>query len=254
MELFEAQPIELFRDCIVSYLTVYDLARFDTACTSHKFRDILMARILNATLPDPNLLYPNNFFLWLRSRQIFLSSIKLDDSMVQFLFENSHVISRVTNVVIERPNELQQTLRLSTVFPNLISVRVSKGDYLTDDGMISIFIALNDLQNFTLEDCRKVGDKSIIMLSDSLTGLLVLVLYNCTLITDEAIICISNKCSKLLKLTIVYSNNPIQIQPEQISNSGMSAVLSKCTRLTSLIFHNFVLLAGCYLKKCSVVD
>ena len=235
-------PDDMFRQELLPYLTVYDIANLDIACI-HKYRHQLMDKISGVILigyRDKSI--KTSIFKWLGMRGIFLVKMLIvasDFHSSLSSIENDYVDQfRYTQHVVMRGSIRDDMAIFILSHCSCILSSISLlGDYdrpidsgryprVTDLSLQSIAEHCTGLQSLNLDCCRQITDSSIISISTHCTGLKSLNLDGCRRIEDAGVISISTHCTGLQSLNLELC--------QLITNASIISISSHCTRLQSL--------------------
>jgi len=256
-------PDDMFKQELLTYLTVHDTARLDIACMNHEYRSQLMEKISDVILigDKDGYFMKASLFNWLGMRRIFLinmkivmydfypaSSISKNDHVDQFKY-TQHIVIRGTisddmaifiishcpclvsididNYCTPNPKITDHTLQsMAEHCTGLQTLSLSYFREITDAGLIAISVHCPYLKSLKINNCDHITDASIISISTYCTGLQSLNLRWCTQITDASIISISTHCTGLQSL---YLGNC-----HQITDASIISISSHCIGLHSL--------------------
>ena len=258
MESMMKLPDDMFRQELLSYLTVDDIVKLDNTCLNHDYRSQLLDKISGVILlGDKDEFMTASLFKWLGVRRIYWINMKISSNSISST-ENDYVdqFRYTQHVILKGPTRDDMAIFIISHCPCLLSIVI--GDYLqpslqitdhtlqsiaehrtglqsltlsdcryiTDNGLIIISMHCTDLKSFNVEGCDKITDDSIISISTHCTGVQSLHLGRCQLITDASIISISTHCTGLQSLNLCDCN--------QITDASIISISSHCTGLQSV--------------------
>jgi hypothetical protein len=230
-------PDDMFKQELLTYLTVDDIVNLDSACMNHKYRSQIMEKISGVILlGDKNECMKASLFKWLGMRQINLINMHLD-----FEDDNDSFSSEIENDYVDQFRYTQHLILRGAIIDGMAILIISHcpcllsmafGDYcrpyseISDHTMQSIEVHCKGLQSLSLNNCRGVTDTGLITISNQCTGLQSLDLCDCNLIIDASIISISNHCTGLQSVNLCGCDN--------ITDASIISISIHCTRLQSL--------------------
>ena len=190
MESIIKLPNDMFKQELLTYLTVYDIVKLDNACMNYEYLPHLLEKINGVILPGDKSMEAS-FFKWLGMRRIYLIKINW-----YFDFEDDcPTLSSIENNYVGQFRYTQHLVMMGIIVDDMAIFIISHCPCL-----LSIDISRIDDDEFS----SQITDQALQSIAERCTGLKSLSISNCEEISDAGLIIISELCPKLLSLTIDY--------------------------------------------------
>ena len=233
MESMMKLPDDMFKQELLTYLTVYDIVRLDNACMNHQYRPQLLDKISGVILRgDKVKCMKASLYTWLGIRRIYWIKINLyfkEGNIFSSIIKNNYVDQfRYTQHVVMR-GSIRDNMAIFIIShcPCLLSIVV--GDYnqpslqITDHTLQSIAEHCTGRQSLSLIDCREITDTGLMTISEHCNNLKSLKVCYCDHLTDASIISISTHCTRLQTIYLRRCN--------QITDASIISISTHCLGL-----------------------
>lgn len=219
-------PIDLLRLCL-QYLPLTDVAIFDHAILSHKYRPTFLAAIEGLELFDINFYLTSDLIQWLMTRGVLIKSIPLSSSDANLLelINYSHSSLKSIDLSHSRLSDDLISAFLS-MCPNLVSINFHCS-HLTDYGLRSLLEVKRNLQHLNLSGCTKITSDSLQILAQYGSALRNLNLSSLRWMTDAELLIILDGCPQI---------QDINVSSTYITIDSIVAIIQRYPMLNSLIF------------------
>jgi hypothetical protein len=183
-------PDDMFKQEMLTYLTVDDIVNLDNSCMNRKYRPHLLEKISDVTLlGDEDKSMKLSLFEWLRIRRIYLINMMLhfeDDINFTSTIEKEYLdqFRYTQHLVMRGPIRDDTTILIISSCPCLLSIDISR----TDNDEFSFY--------------PQITDHTLQLIAENCTGLLSLSLRDCV-ITNNGLIIISEHCPNLKSMQII---------------------------------------------------
>lgn len=239
LDMLGSIPDDVFRHCLLVYLTLQDISRLDQAMTNHKYRQCIIDKLSRSVcVGDIKIMLTSNAFEWLRRRHIYLVHMNIHPSMKPKHYRRAIQSDLLVHLEVLRLkgstiNDIQFDWMWSLLVnpcPLLRSLELIECLGLTDSSIIRIIQANPSLQSVSIDDGFCISDKCVTTIATILgKSLTTLSLSNCRktyIITDTSMIVLAKSCYKLQLLCLAYLSS--------LSDVSVIALAYHCTGLQVL--------------------
>ena len=227
-------PDDFFKQQLLQYLTVRDIARLDTACTSHQCRGGMLVKLTDVILvSDLHVSLTMPLFEWLGRRRIYLRHMRFETAFTKFerIIEYQYLdqCKHATHLSFGMLFNSCSIVLIVKLCGRLQSLDLSFSSYVASCDRESIFqhCSSTGLQALDLRHCYNISDSSVQSLSKCCTGLQSLDLSRCSQLTDASILSLSQRVTGLqsLNLTMCW----------KITDASVASICYHCMTLETLI-------------------
>lgn len=237
LDVLDSIPDDIFRHCLLVYLTLRDISRLDQAMTNHKYRQCIIDKLSRSIcIGDIQTLLTSNAFDWLRKRHICVVHMNIHPTMKPKHHRRAIESDLLVHLEVLRlkdstinDTEVNGMWSLHTC-PLLRTLELIECLSLTDWGIIRIIQANPSLQSLSIDDGSCISDSSVTAIAATLgKSLTTLSLSNCRktyTITDTSLIVLAKSCHQLQSLCLAYLSS--------LSDASVIALAYHCTGLQVL--------------------
>ena len=241
MEALIKLPDDMFKQELLTYLTVDDIVRLVNACMNFEYRPKLLEKISGVILlGDKDKSMKASLFKWLGMRRIYLIEMQIHVSVIHSTpamsirkLKNDYVNQfRYTQYVVLRGSiKDDMSIFIISHCPCLLSMDIiddheQPSPQITDHTLHSIADHCIGLQSLSLSSCQKITDTGLKTISEHCINLQSLKVVHCQQMTDASIISISTYCTGLKLLNLGDC--------DQITHASIISISTHCTGLQSL--------------------
>ena len=253
MDLLMSMPDDIFKYQLMQFLTIYDLASFDTACTSYFHRNEYLEKIREVILIGNNKSCLSLHILpWLNERKIYLQNLfiayeeiyldrlrysmrllkKNNEKKLKLILPSMKLCTGLTvsnSFVLDAylvDQEAQHIVLSNHYCCPLRSLKVLY-NWITDSTIISIATYCTGLRSLSLQKCFRLKDASVSLLTKTCHRLQWLNISQCRNLTDISIISLSLYCTQLVVLDV--SGIPL-------TDDSILSISTHCSKLQIINF------------------
>lgn len=237
LDMLDSIPDDIFRHCLLVYLTLRDISRLDQAMTTHKYRQCIIDKLSRSIcIGDVQTVLSSNAFDWLKRRHICLVRMNIHPAMKlkhyrRAIQSNLLVHLEVLRLKDSTINDAEVGLIWSlNPCPLLRTLELIECLSLTDWSIIRIIQANPSIQSLSIDDGWCISDSSVTAIAATLgKSLTTLSLSNCRktyTITDTSMIELAKSCHQLQSLSLAYLSS--------LSDASVIALAYHCTGLQVL--------------------
>lgn len=220
-----SMPDDIFKYQLMQFLTIYDLASFDKACTNYFYRNEYLEKIREVILIGNNKSCLSLHILpWLNERKLYLQNLciayeevfsdrlrfsmrllkKNNEKKLKLILPSMKLCTGLTvsNSFVLDAYLVEQSQSLSNHYCcPLRSLKVLY-NWITDSTITSIATCCTGLRSLSLQKCFRVRDISMSLLTKACRCLQWLNISQCRNLTDISIISLSLYCTQLVVLDV----------------------------------------------------